>query len=81
MKHFSATDLGERTGDVLAAAAQSPVTIDRHGKPRFVLLSHEEFESMTRRKDPRRAFNLTDLSDAEAAELIEALQNSIEDDQ
>lgn len=80
MKHFSATDLGEKTGDVLAAAAQAPIMIERHGKPRFVILSHEEYERRVVRKDPRRAFNLADLNDAEAAALIEALENSIKND-
>jgi prevent-host-death family protein len=80
MKHFSATDLGEKTGDVLAAAAQAPIMIERHGKPRFVILSHEEYERRVVRKDPRRAFNLADLNDAEAAALIQALENSIKND-
>ncbi|MYG26623.1 MAG: prevent-host-death family protein, partial [Boseongicola sp. SB0677_bin_26] len=30
MLQFSSTDLGNRTGDVLAAAAQEPVAIARH---------------------------------------------------
>lgn len=80
MKHFSATELGEKTGDVLAAAAQAPITIERHGKPRFVILSHEEYQRRVVRPEPRRVFDLADLNEAEAAELIEALENSIRND-
>lgn len=80
MKHFSATELGNKTGDVLTAALQAPVAIERHGKARFILLSTEEYEKVTRRKDPRRAFNLQDMPDADRAMLIEALQNSIDNE-
>lgn len=80
MKHFSATELGNRTGDVLSAALQAPVAIDRHGKARFVLLSTEEYDKMTSRKDPRQAFNVRDMPDAESLQLIQALQHSIDNE-
>ncbi|MFC3058554.1 type II toxin-antitoxin system prevent-host-death family antitoxin [Paenirhodobacter populi] len=80
MKQFSATELANKTGDVLAAAAQAPVAIARHGKPRFVVLSAERFEHLQARGDSRRAFHVADLTDAEAADLIGALQNSIDHD-
>lgn len=77
MKQFSSTDLANRTGDVLAAAAEAPVTIARHGKPRFVVLSSEQYERL-RRGDTRRAFHVSDLTDAEAEKLIADLQDSID---
>jgi antitoxin Phd len=40
MRHFSATELANKTGDVLAAAAQEPVHIQRHGKSRYVVNFH-----------------------------------------
>ncbi len=80
MKQFSATELANRTGDVLAAAAQAPVAIARHGKPRFVVLSTEQFERLQARGDTRRAFHVADLTDAEADELASALQNSLDND-
>jgi len=42
----SATELGNRTGDVPAAAAQGPVRIVKHGKTRFVVPSSERFKQM-----------------------------------
>lgn len=80
MKQFSATELANKTGDVLAAAAQAPVAIARHGKPRFVVLSAERFEHLRSRGDTRRAFHVADLSDAEATDLIAALQTSLDND-
>jgi prevent-host-death family protein len=78
MKQFSATELANATGDVLAAAAQAPVVIARHGKPRFVMLSTEQYERLVTRGDTRRAFHVADLSDAEADTLIARLQDSID---
>ena len=80
MKQFSATELANQTGDVLAAAAQAPVLIARHGKPRFVVLTAEQFERLRGQGDTRRAFHVADLTDAEAETLITALQDSIEND-
>ncbi|UWQ09687.1 type II toxin-antitoxin system prevent-host-death family antitoxin [Aliiroseovarius crassostreae] len=80
MRQFSATDLANKTGDVLALAAQQPVAITRHGKPRFVVLSTEEFEALRQRKDTQTAHHIDDLDDAEAIRLAGELQASIEND-
>jgi antitoxin Phd len=80
MKDYTATELANKTGDVLMAAARETVEITRHGKPRFVILSYDRFEKLMKQGDPRRAVRNEDLSDAEAAELIAALEDSIEND-
>jgi prevent-host-death family protein len=80
MKQFSSTELANRTGDVLAAAAEAPVAIARHGTPRFVVLSTDQYDRLRQRGDPRRAFHVSDLTDAEAERLIAELQESIEGD-
>lgn len=80
MRQFSSTDLANKTGDVLAAAAQGPVTIARHGKARFVVLSTEQFERLKSGLDTRQAVHVSDLDDAQAATLIEELEESIERD-
>jgi prevent-host-death family protein len=79
MKHFSSTELANNTGDVLAAAAQSAVEINRHGKPRFVLLSIERFQELLNH-GAREAVHVSDLSDSDAASLIGDLQDSIDND-
>lgn len=80
MRQFSSTELANKTGDVLAAAAQEPVSIARHGKARFVVLSAEQFDRLRKGGETRRAFHVDDLSDAEAQSLIAALEHSIEND-
>ena len=80
MKQFSATELANHTGDVLAAAAQAPVSIARHGKARFVVLTAEQYALIQARGDSRRAVDLMSLSDDEAERLVQELQHSIDND-
>ncbi len=79
MRGYSATDLANRTGDVLSAAAQEAVEITRHGKPRFVLMSHERFERLVRAGDSRRAMQVEDMSPEERAAVIAALEDDLDD--
>jgi antitoxin Phd len=80
MRHFSATELANKTGDVLAAAAQEPVHIKRHGKSRYVLLSVEQFERMRARLDQRRAVHIDDMDADDARQFIASLEHSIAHD-
>ncbi len=80
MRQFSSTELANNTGDVLAAAAQEPVQIARHGKPRFVMLTTEQYAKLQSGHDTRRSVHVEDLDDAEAADLIARLQESIDND-
>jgi antitoxin Phd len=80
MRHFSATELANKTGDVLAAASQEPVHIQRHGKSRFVLLSLEQFERLATKSDARRSLHLDQIDESEAEHLISALERSIQHD-
>lgn len=80
MREYSATDLANKTGDVLSAAAQEEVEITRHGKPRFVLMSQERYERLVARGDTRRAVRVADMSAAERQELLAALDAGLADD-
>lgn len=72
MDGFPASDLKQRTSDVLAAAARGPVTITRHAKPRFVVMTVEEYEARRAPPpDPRQAHRLDALPD-DLAEMLEA---------
>ena len=78
MKTVSSTDLKQSLGDVLAAAAREPVTITRHGAPRYVLLSLEAYEKRES-KDSRKAYRVEDTPDDLADMLIAALDRQIAD--
>ncbi|MBQ4824551.1 type II toxin-antitoxin system prevent-host-death family antitoxin [Leisingera sp. HS039] len=80
MRQFSSADLANKTGDVLAAAAQQPVAIACHGKRRFVVLSMKEFELLRQGRDSRTAHDVDELDDKEATRLVAALWSSIDND-
>ena len=77
MKSVSSTALKQSLGDVLAAAAREPVTITRHGTPRYVLMSLESYERRER-TDSRKVYRVEDTPDDLADLLIAALDHQIE---
>jgi len=80
MREFTSTDLANKTGDVLDAAAREFVDITRHGKSRFVIMSRERFDRMRSAGDPRRAHRIDDMPEEDAALLESALKRALDDD-
>lgn len=70
MRSYASTDLKQNLGDVLAAASQEPVSITKHQKPRYVLMSVEAYEARMSR-DPRRSYATSEMSDEHLA-ILEA---------
>lgn len=56
-----------QVGDALDRALAQPVIVTKHGKPKNVVLSYDEYERLTARD--RRIVRLEDWSDAEIAAL------------
>jgi prevent-host-death family protein len=48
---YSTSDLSRKSGDIIARALQGPITITQRGKPRLILMSLEEFNRLTKRRD------------------------------
>lgn len=69
MKQYPSTDLKQNLGDVLAAASRHPVSITRHNKPRYVLMSIEAYEARFV-DDSRRAYAAKDAP-SEHVEMLE----------
>jgi prevent-host-death family protein len=68
---FSTAELSRHIGDVTHAASEAPVTITHHSKPRYILMSVEDFE----RINPQKAYSVEDMP----GELAEALIDAIDD--
>lgn len=62
MKSFSTVDLNKHVGDVTEAAIRAPVYITRRKKPKFVLMTVEDYERGGF-EDSRRAFLAKDMPD------------------
>ncbi|MBP2449686.1 type II toxin-antitoxin system Phd/YefM family antitoxin [Rhizobium leguminosarum] len=56
MQKFTTVELLRDIKSVTMAADRHPVAITQHRKPRYVLMTYDEFEAMTSRGDPRRVF-------------------------
>jgi prevent-host-death family protein len=77
MKTFAFSDLNRQSGEVLDAALAAPVTLTKHGKPKLVVMSVDEFDRMARH---RRAYTLTDAPDDIHGELMAAIDEILGDD-
>lgn len=78
MQKFSTVELLRDIKTVTMAADRQPVTITQHRKPRYVLMTYDEFEAMKTKGDPRRVYRaneapqeLVDLILPELDRLIE----------
>ena len=61
MRTFSTSDLSRKSGDIIASALQGPVSINQRGKPRLVMLSVEQYETLVRDADARFAGATADM--------------------
>ena len=48
---YSTSDLSRKSGDIIARALQGPITITQRGKPRLILMSVEEFNRLTKKRE------------------------------
>lgn len=75
---LSASEFQDRVGETLDRSLSQPVLITKHGRPRNVVLSYDEYERL-RARDRRavRAENLTDedLAAIEASEMAPGFEH------
>jgi len=50
MKRMSANEAKQRFGEVLDAAQREPVIIERHGRPKAVMVSFDDYDEAERHK-------------------------------
>jgi prevent-host-death family protein len=79
MKSFPLSELVRNVTTVQHEATRAPVTITDRKKPRFVLMAIEDYESLVARAvDTRRSFMLSEMSEADAAAFLPALDRLID---
>ena len=64
---ISASEFQDRVGEALDRSLSQPVLITKHGRPRNVVLSYDEYERLSARD--RRAVRAQDLTDEDIAAL------------
>ena len=70
MKSFAFSDLNRQSGQVLDAALAEPVTLTKHGKPKVVMLSLDQFEKLA----ATRAYTIENAPDHMIDELEAGLR-------
>lgn len=73
MRKFSTVELTQQIGTVTHIASREPVTITQHRKPRFVLMSIEDYERLRARGDTRTTGTLDSMPD----ELFEEIKTEL----
>lgn len=75
---YPSTDLANNTGDVLKGADKGPIQITQYRKPRYVLMTIEDFGSLSERASTQEAFFSNEIPqeldaafDAEINKIIE----------
>lgn len=56
MATFTLTELSNNSGEILEAAYRGPVELTRHGKRKYVILTADQFDKLTKLEDPRRVY-------------------------
>jgi PHD/YefM family antitoxin component YafN of YafNO toxin-antitoxin module len=64
MRSFTSVELVSAVDTVKTAAAREPVAITEHRKPKFVLMSYDDYERLSGASDPNRAYLLEETPDA-----------------
>lgn len=75
MRQFSTVELTQKIGDVTHLASREPVAITQHRKPRFVLMSIEDYERLVKRGDTRQVWRPEEVPDELLAEIETALED------
>ena len=73
LPEFKAADLTRHTSDLFEAAIRSPVAITKHRKPRFVLMSMDQYEKLAG-EAAQQAYTLDDMPDEMKALMISGLE-------
>lgn len=77
MERFSTVDLLRDIKTVTMAADREPVAITQHRKPRYVLMTYDDFAAMKQQVDPRRVFGPHEAPPELAALIVPELDRLI----
>jgi len=79
LPEFKAADLTRHTSDLFDAAIRSPVAITKHRKPKFVLMSMDQYQKLTR-VATQQVHMLDEMPDGLKALMIEGLERDLKQD-
>ncbi|WP_316978347.1 type II toxin-antitoxin system prevent-host-death family antitoxin [Shumkonia mesophila] len=77
---YSTSDLSRKSGNIIADALRSPVTITQRNKPRLVILNIEDYQRLKAKADPRKAGTLGTMPEDLLLEIEHAVETFAKDD-
>jgi prevent-host-death family protein len=80
MDQFPASALTRQTSDLLDAATKRPVAITKHSKPRFVIMSYDDYNRMASPGRTQLSVSTTDIPEPYGALLDQGLEDLLKDD-
>ncbi len=81
---FTANDAKQQLGHVLDTARTTPVSITKHGRPSFVITSHEDYDSLLKLKfdhlkaEVRKGFDQLDNKDFSKRTFSEVAKQALQ---
>lgn len=78
---YSTSDLSRKSGNIIADALHSPVTITQRNKPRLVILNIEDYQRLKAKADPRKVGTIDTMPDDLLLEIERAVEDYAEGDQ
>lgn len=79
LPEFKAADLTRHTSELFDAAIRSPVAITKHRKPKFVLMSMDQYQQLAKGAT-QQVHILDDMPDDLKALMIEGLERDMNQD-
>lgn len=79
MEKFSTVELLRDIKTVTMAADRQPVAITQHRKPRYVLMTYDDFATMKHKVDPRKVYGPHETPSELAALIVPELDRLIEE--
>ena len=76
LPEFKAADLTRHTSDLFYAAIRSPIAITKHRKPKFVLMSMDQYQHLTRGAT-QQAHMVDEMPEDLKALMIEGLERDL----
>ena len=79
LPEFKAADLTRHTSELFDAAIRSPVAITKHRKPKFVLMSMDQYQQLAKGAT-QQVHMLDEMPDDLKALMIEGLERDLNQD-
>ncbi|WP_299082983.1 type II toxin-antitoxin system prevent-host-death family antitoxin [uncultured Ruegeria sp.] len=80
MKQFPSTDITRKSGEILETALRGPVAITKYRRAKYVLMSAEHYETLTKGRDGREVFELDTVPDGVREEMLTAIDAELSRD-